>query len=181
MTRRIIHCVTAIGILALVDGQILSAEPNPVDRARVAEHLEKLTDFFASDPYQPDGGWHRCPKVDLADLYRLPDGDPLRLNALALARKYANPADLVAPIDRGPGYHEQAHAKLRFAWDVLVKTGCLRPGMRLEEFVAIVGGPCEPRTVDNVTFVEWRYLSPMHVNPRLQITLENNYVKTIKH
>ncbi len=34
MTRRLVFCVTAIGILAFVDWQVYSEEPNAVDRAK---------------------------------------------------------------------------------------------------------------------------------------------------
>lgn len=154
-----------------------AAEPmNAEDRERVTNQLQQLADYFTMNPLKPEGGWHKPPLVDLAFLDRLPVGDPLRVSAINLARKHANPEDFTSQRERSAGYHVQAHAKLEFAWGVLLKTGCLRPGMRLEEIIAMVGAPSELIKRDDVTHGVWYYNSHMHVNPRLRVTIENQRI-----
>jgi hypothetical protein len=95
---------------------------------------------------------------------------PLRLEAIALARKYAAIPEYAIEPDlrkqkRPKGVNDrQAHTRLYFAWGVLMGTGILRDGMRLEELVALLGQPTklEPE------MAEWYYSSGMHVNPCLR-------------
>ena len=78
---------------------------------------------------------------------RMTDGTPLRLKAIALARKYAALPEYAVEPDlrkqkRPEGIDDhQAHARLHFAWGVLRQTGVLHDGMRLEEVVGLLGQP----------------------------------------
>lgn len=101
---------------------------------------------------------------------RMTDGAPLRLKAIALARKcaalpeYSMEPDLRKQ-ERPEGIDDhQAHSRLDFAWGVLRATGVLRDGMRLEEVVGLLGQP----TKVGPEFAELYYSSGMHVNPCLR-------------
>jgi hypothetical protein len=99
----------------------------------------------------------------------LPEDDPARLRAIALARKHAAiPRDAAAEGLRGRrvmGSVEahQLHARLYFAWGALREVGVLRDGLRLEELVALLGPPSKI----GPEVAEWHYNSRMHVDPCL--------------
>lgn len=151
---------------------------------QIREHLQLLANYYAGEPVNADGVGLKPPTVDLSEfrnsLEQLPDGHPLRLKAIVLARKYAKPSELVKQPEPGSGYHHHAHRKLRFAWGVLITTECLRSGMRLEEFVAIIGDRPQLTTQRGVDHAAWYYPSMMHVNPGLRIMLESGQVKSIE-
>lgn len=109
----------------------------------------------------------------LAVLPRLEKSNKVRIQAVALARKWARVADLVRSPDPGPGYHRQVRSRLHFAWDVLLAAGELREGMKVEEAVAILGPPAQATSAN----ILWYYQSPMHVNPSLQASLEDGRLK----
>jgi hypothetical protein len=152
------------------------------EREQVQAQLDKLAHFLETQPkgivVQKDP-YDDVEKL-LKSLKRIPEGHALRLRAISLARKYANPEAL---IQQGPGvrrsmhtaYHRHAHFRLHFAWRVLLETGVLRPGMKLEGAVAILGMPSPTRSG-----VGWYYHSGMHVNPALRCTVNGGRVETIE-
>jgi hypothetical protein len=112
----------------------------------------------------------------LKALAQLPPGDPLRVQAIALARKYASPSDLRKASRESPAFYRKDHERLYFAWRVLLDLGVLRKGMSLEEAVAVLGAPA-PQTT---TRADWYYSSPMHVNPQLACTLKEGRVQSFE-
>jgi hypothetical protein len=149
------------------------------EREQAKAQLDKLARYLETQPkgivVQKDP-YEDVDKL-LKSLKRIPEGHTLRLQAISLARKYASPETL---IQQGPGerrsmhsaYHRHAHFRLHFAWRVLLETGVLRPGMKLEEAVAILGTPSPTRSG-----MQWYYHSGMHVNPALRCTLNDGRVE----
>ena len=104
------------------------------------------------------------------NLGHLPEGSPIRLRAIALARKHAAIPAYAVEVDlrkqKRPADVDDhlAHSRLGFSWRALIATNVLRNGLRLEDVVALVGPP----TKMNENLAEWYYNSPMHVNPCLR-------------
>ncbi len=103
----------------------------------------------------------------LERLPQLPQGDELRIEAINLARRFANPNELAAKAK-----DEQArwnHQRLHVAWQILQATETLRPGMRFEDLVALLGKP----TARYPGAARWAYSSMMHVNPALDVEINS--------
>jgi hypothetical protein len=152
------------------------------EREQAKAQLDKLARYLVtqSTGIVAQKGPYEDVDTLLKSLKRFPEGHALRLQAIGLARQYANPEAL---IHQGPGerrsphldYHQHAQFRLHFAWRVLLETGVLRPGMKLEEAVAILGMPSPTRSG-----MEWHYRSGMHVNPALRCRVNGGRVETIE-
>ena len=142
-----------------------------------------VTDHLTGEDLNQPWGW---PNVELEQLFehlkRLPADDQLRLEAIALARRYARPSDLIKKPDRGAAYHHLAHDRLRFAWRVLFETGVLHQGMTFEQAAMILGRPdmVFPQTNEGVTLMEWSYESIMHINPALICSIKAGVIERIE-
>ena len=151
------------------------------EREQAREQLKLLADYLAEKQIAAKGPWPEPPDVKLPDLLAhlrlFHEGDAVRLQAIALARKYASPSDLLRRPDPGAGYHRHAHARLVFAWSILMETGCLRKGMRLEDAVAVLGAPTK---VWKDGIVDWAYDSTMHVNPCLRCKMKGDLIEAIE-
>lgn len=154
------------------------------DREKAQKKLQLIKDHLTGQDF--DQPWLNWPEVEdqqlLAYLKQSTEGDPLRAEAITLARRYARPADLTKKPDRGPAYHNLAHDQLGFAWRVLMETGVLHNGMTLEEAAAILGAP--NRVYGNKAsgkyIVDWTYESTMHVNPALRATIKSDVIEKIE-
>jgi hypothetical protein len=132
-------------------------------------YLRELTAFFLQRLKQAFMSEEMPPAVDLAAILLYlkshPEDHELRLEAIALARKNASPGGLTED-------HHLAHAKLEYAWGVLIAAGMLREGVSLQEAVAILGLPGHVYGDQSKEYTaEWPYQSPMHVNPVLRCSI----------
>ena len=160
-------------------------EPKPVDRKQISESLSLASKYLTWDvAKEPPGELALKSSFAFAKLSdglpRLSEADELRLEAIALARKYSSVTDLMRPAPKGEkrdaNYHHQAHAGLYFSWNILQGTKVLREGLSLEEAVALLGSP----TAIKGDAVEWYYNSEMHVNPCLRCMLSKGRIQSIK-
>jgi hypothetical protein len=165
---------------AVVVGLLTGAEP----KKPTAEEIEKQ--FAAAEKYltMVDTTGERMMGVSAAheaamNVKHLPEDSALRLKIVALARKFAAIPDYATVEDlrkqkRPENVDDhQAHARLYFAWHVLMETNVLRSGLRLEEYVALLGPP----TKIGAETVEWYYSSGMHVNPCLRLWKQDGRTK----
>ena len=143
-------------------------------------YLRELTIFFLQRLKQANTSEEMWPAVDLATILLYlkshPEDNELRLEAVAWARKNASPYVLT-------GDHHLAHAKLDYAWGVLIVTGELREGISLQQAVAILGLPNHVYGDKSREYtVEWHYQSPMHVDPvlRCSITARHTLIGCLK-
>ena len=105
-------------------------------------------------------------KAFMTRLSALPPGDPVRVEAISLARHYGSPAELEADEKDNPrGWRDTGC--LNVSWEILQTTGVLREGMPLEDVVAVLGSPYLRNETDDGVYVRWYYSTPMHVNPAL--------------
>src|SRR5262245_7548863 len=157
--------------------------PQP-EREQARKQLKLIADHLAGQILnQPWIEWPDVePKQLIEYLKQLDAADQLRLEAIALARKYAVPVELIKKPDQGPGYHHLVRDRLRFAWRVLMETDVLRTGMSLEEAVAILGLPDmvygNKEAANNI--VDWSYESIMHVNPALRCSFRGGVLQKIE-
>src|SRR5262249_29309598 len=133
-------------------------------------YLRQLTAFFLKRLKPALMSEETWPGVDLATILLYlkshPEDNELRLEAIALARQNAN-------LDSVGEDHGLAHARLEYAWGVLIATGVLREGMSLQEAVAILGQPSHVYGDKSKEYaVEWYYQSSMHVNPVLRCSMK---------
>ena len=170
---------TIAGLLCLLGG-FVGAAPAEEPKRLTAEEVEKelaIVEAYISrdrgppslDPKPEHTAANFAATNVVRSLGHLAEGSPVRLKAIALARKHSAIPEYAtgkgAKQKRPEGVSDpQAHTRLRFAWGVLRETGVLRDGMRLEELVALLGQPTETRPET----AEWYYSSPMHVNPCLR-------------
>jgi hypothetical protein len=147
------------------------AEDGPSATAR--ERLDRLARDLEGDALAIN--WEDREAL-IQHLRSLPQGDPLRVDAIDLARRYANPHVLGKPAD-GLVTHRRDHVRLDTAWAILLATEVLRPGMRFEDAVAVLGRPTS-RYGGNAA--KWYYTSPVHVNPALVIETQENEVSAIR-
>jgi hypothetical protein len=113
-----------------------------------------------------------------------PEDTEVRSRAIALARRHAKVGEVGLTPDQteeqlaGAGYrvYRLAHARLNFAWSVLLAAGELREGMSIEQFEEVLGPPTQVRP----DTIEWLYNSPMHVNPYLIADVEAGRVTAIQ-
>lgn len=164
--------------LGMSTGTAHAAEPKRLTTAEVEKELALAEGYITRDRGKPPvdattgetviGRFAVSGVVE--NIGRQPEGSPLRLKAIALARKYAAIPEYAVQENlkkqkRPEGVDDhQAHARLHFAWGVLRETHVLRDGMRLEEVIALLGPP----TKTGPEFAEWYYSSGMHVNPCLR-------------
>lgn len=145
------------------------------------ELLEGLKSWLEHDERFPDL------QELLRRLKEAPPGDQFRLDAIAMARPFASPVAL-SEANRDAGIseariHWNAHGKLRTTHQILEATGSMRVGMTIETAYAIMGAPSHRRPdrdsdTDGIVHV-WYYLSPMHVNPRLDLHVVDGLVVKI--
>jgi hypothetical protein len=171
--------ISAVCCLLGVAGLVQAGEAKPPTEKELEKALAAVQTYLGRDPaklaaeLKPEElrAADEGAAVVLKHVGGLPEDSPVRLKAVALARKYAAVTDYPDPdllakkrsdgVDYHPCY--QAHTGLYFAWGVLRETKVLRDGMRLEEVVALLGPP----TKITSDYAEWYYRSPMHVNPCL--------------
>jgi hypothetical protein len=161
MWKSVAGFVCAFSSVALV---ALADEPKPPTAEEVDKELSIAEAYLMGDrPVKL--GTQPIPANLIRNIGRLPQDSPVRLRAIALARRYAAIPEYVFDWKKRPERVDdrQAHFRLGFAWGVLRETGVLRDGMRLEEVVALVGQP----TAIRPETAEWYYSSTMHVNPIL--------------
>ncbi|MBL8796842.1 MAG: hypothetical protein JNM56_23275 [Planctomycetia bacterium] len=165
--------LTLVSLLGTEGGQ---AAPPSANQLELKELLATASQYLQADvrnrnadptPGRTDG--NAAITKFVKGVGRLPEKDDIRRQAIALARKYASVADLRQTPDPGSIYHHQAHARLHFAWGVLLETGVLRAGLRLEEAAALLGEPTSVRD----EMMEWYYNSLMQVNPCLRASLRD--------
>jgi hypothetical protein len=172
------HGLAGTILTVLCSAGVWGQDPRPDSRARITEQFGLMAAYLGQE-VREGSPWPKYPNVDVAqlleDLKCLKQGDELRVKAIALARRYSSPSDLVKK-DASPGYHEHAFARLYFAWGILMKTGILRTGRTLEDLIALLG-PCTT-TRDNL--VDWYYSSPRCCNPCLRCTLREGRVEAIE-
>jgi hypothetical protein len=168
---------TLLAVCALASPEAVRSQGAPQSAPEpLKKQLDALAAHLGKEPAKGLAGL-MPPKLDrkrlLKSLAQLPPGDPVRVQAIALARKYASPADLRKGSREDPIFFRKDHKRLYFAWQVLLDLGVLRKGMSLEEAVAVLGAP------SSVTArrASWYYSSPMHVNPLLGCTLKEGRVE----
>jgi len=158
--------------------------PPQLEREKARKELKLIADHLAGERLnQPWIEWPDVePKQLIEYLKQLDVADQLRLEAIALARKYAVPFELIKKPEQGAAYHNLVRDRLRFAWRVLMETGVLRTGMSLEEAVAILGLPDRvygnKEAANNI--VDWSYESIMHVNPALRCSFRGGVLQKIE-
>jgi hypothetical protein len=167
-------------LLGGAPGLVPAEESKPLTEKAVGQQLAIVQSYLGRDPARLPAELtpkeHRAAHEAVANVLKhvggLPEGSPVRLKAIALARKYSAVSEYpdsrrLAEKQPNPDNYridQRAHAGLNFAWGVLRQTKVLRDGMRLEEVVGLLGQP----TATTPERVEWWYRSHMHVNPRLQ-------------
>jgi hypothetical protein len=172
MTRLVCAAVLA----ALAGGMVLSPAASPAApaenrREELRKDLDLIRRYFERDmtdaknfvPGEQTNAGFAIGRV-VRQVGTLPEDDPLRTASVALARKNASVRQLLPQGNPGSTYHNQAHARLAFAWGVLRATKILHNGMSLEEVSALLGQP----TKSTADMAEWYYASEMHVNPGLR-------------
>ena len=157
--------MTPIQLLEAVRVQLTADVPNPPRNVQLL-----LFGSIKTDPALELQGLLEC-------LSEAESGSALRVNAVALARRFSSPNELAADAD-GVSDWNRDREKLNYAWKILQATGVLRPGIRAEDAVAVLGSPSS-QFVDedtNVKVLRWYYKSPMHVNPYLDLHLQEGIV-----
>jgi len=184
MTRPLRLSLLLIFVSAFCVATSHAQTPLQLEREQARKELKLIADHLAGQRLnQPWIEWPNVePKQLIEYLKQLDAADQLRLEAIALARKYAVPAELIKKPEQGAAYHNLVRDRLRFAWRVLLETGVLHTGMSLEEAVAILGlpdmvyGNKEP--ANNI--VDWSYESIMHVNPALRCSFRRAVLQKIE-
>jgi hypothetical protein len=170
-------------------GLVQAGEPKPLNEKELDQELAVVQAYLGHDPAklpaeikpEEDRAAHKAAANVLKYVGGLPEDSPVRLKAIALARKYAAVSeypDSERLSEKQPHLDNyridhRAHAGLDFAWGVLRETKVLRDGMRLEEVVGLFGPPTN-LTSDHA---EWYYKSPMHVNPHAQYWRKDGRMK----
>jgi hypothetical protein len=161
-----------VGLMTTERGQ--AAGPPLPDPEKIKDRLVIASKYLQADATNRDrdpapGRMIANPAIRklVKGVGKLPEGDNVRRQTVALARKYARVAELRKSPDPGPIYNHQAHTRLYFSWGVLLETRVLRGGLSLEEATALLGRPTSIRGRE----VEWCYRSRMHVNPCLRCSL----------
>jgi hypothetical protein len=125
----------------------------------------------------PDPMWdYRSFPTLVKALSELPAADDRRLAALAVAGRYARAAELSAQAKTN-GEFRRDHFRLNAAWEILRSFRVIREGASVEDLVPILGVPTQKyRGSDGVDTWRWYYLSPMHVNPSLDVKVKDGVV-----
>jgi RNA polymerase sigma factor (sigma-70 family) len=158
-------------------------DPGKNQRKDMQADLKLMGDYLA---WQAGKGTAppKRPGVDIAALIdylvQMPEGDDLRITAIVLARKYASVIDLEQQANAMAAgdyiTNGFAHERLYFSWKVLLATGVLREGLRLEAACAILG---QPTKINLPSYAEWHYRSSMHVNPCMRCKIKDGVITAI--
>jgi RNA polymerase sigma factor (sigma-70 family) len=158
---------------------VVPVEEVPGPRELVRADLRALQEYFSQE-INPREAAPKRPQTDMARalkyLREAPANDDVRTTAIALARKYAKVTEFQKDRGDDSAFHTHVHQKLHFAWTVLEATGVLATGMKLADFVAILGDS----TRQNGPYTEWMYRSNMHVNPCLACRVKYGLITSLE-
>jgi len=181
--------IIAVCCLLSTAALVRSAEPKPLTEKEVEKELALIQAYLARDPAtlpkdaknDERRAAHDASVNVVTHVGSLPEDSPVRLKAIALARKYAAVSDYPNSRElskKNPDSNHylidvRAHTALDFAWGVLRETKVLHDGLRLKDLVGLLGQP----TNTTPEMAEWWYRSQMHVNPRLQFWRKDGRLK----
>ena len=116
------------------------------ERDEARKHLKELAEYLATevnDGKDPPPSPTQALEGLLAYVKKQKDGDPVRKEALALAKKYAVVPNRKLGVKIRPGEANQITSRLEIAWKLLRETDVLRSGMTVEQASAVLGPPTQ--------------------------------------